>query len=59
VSIVQRFASKEECMTNVNATPTLQIRANPRARRSATAVIAQYIKDLTQPSEPAHCPAAA
>jgi hypothetical protein len=58
VNIVQRFASKEDRMTNVNATPTLQISPDPRARRSATALIAQYIKDLTQPSEPAHCPAA-
>jgi hypothetical protein len=59
VNIVQRYASKEERMTNVNATPTPQITSNRRARRSATAVIAQYIKDLTQPSEPAQCPAAA
>ncbi len=32
--------------------------AAPRARRNATAVIAQYIQDLSRPSEPVPCAAA-
>jgi len=39
------------------ATPTPQARKAPRLKRSAAAVIAQYIQDLTSPSEPAGCPA--
>jgi hypothetical protein len=31
----------------------------PRARRSAAAVIARYIQELTSPSEPVPCSAAA
>jgi hypothetical protein len=32
--------------------------AAPRARRSAAAVVAQYIQDLSHPSEPVPCAAA-
>ena len=35
------------------------IMATPRARRGAAAVIAQYIQDLTHPTEPADCAAVA
>ncbi|HEX8976243.1 MAG TPA: hypothetical protein VF781_07005 [Solirubrobacteraceae bacterium] len=31
----------------------------PRVRRTAAAVIAQYIQDLTRPAEPAPCAPAA
>jgi hypothetical protein len=39
------------------ATPNPQAPNGPRLRRSAAAVIAQYIQDLTSPSEPAGCTA--
>ena len=32
-------------------------RRAPRRQRSATAVIAQYIQDLTRPAAPSPCPA--
>lgn len=39
--------------------PAPRAAAAPRARRGAAAVIAQYIQDLTRPSDPAPCAAAA
>lgn len=40
-------------------TPTETTAATPRARRGAAAVFAQYIQDLTHPSHPDPCAAAA
>ena len=44
--------------TNLLLSPN-RITTTPRARRGATAVIAQYIQDLTHPTEPADCAAVA
>jgi hypothetical protein len=41
-----------------NPAPTRRVTA-PRLRRSAAAVIAQYIQDLTHPSDPAPSASAA
>lgn len=46
-------------MQNAEPTPQIEPRTAPRRRRSAAAVIAQYIQDLTHPAEPVPCPTAA
>jgi hypothetical protein len=38
--------------TNTLITPSTIVTSTPRARRGAAGVIAQYIQDLTHPSEP-------
>ena len=43
-------------MQNSESAPKIEPRTAPRRRRSAAAVIAQYIQDLTHPAEPAPCP---
>jgi hypothetical protein len=45
--------------TKTLITPTRITKSTPRARRGAAAVIAQYIQDLTHPSQPDPCAAAA
>lgn len=45
-------------MLNPSQTPQVEPRTAPRRRRSAAAVIAQYIQDLTHPAEPVPCPPA-
>jgi hypothetical protein len=46
-----------ETKTLINPSKTMD--STPRARRGAAAVFAQYIQDLTHPSEPDPCAAAA
>ena len=46
-------------MTNQSQTPQLEPGKAPRRRRSTTAVIAQYIQDLSRPADPLPAHAAA
>ncbi|HET9103646.1 MAG TPA: hypothetical protein VFN55_09855 [Solirubrobacteraceae bacterium] len=46
-------------MPNQSQSVQLEPRKSPRRRRLTTAVIAQYIQDLSRPAEPAPCPATA
>ena len=45
--------------TSTLITPSKITKGTPRARRGAAAVFAQYIQDLTHPSQPDPCAAAA
>ena len=45
--------------TSTLITPSKTTKGTPRARRGAAAVFAQYIQDLTHPTEPDLSPATA